>query len=69
MFAVIAALAVEYLSQKKEVREDSIIGIIWSLGMAIGIIFIFLTPGYVPDLNAYFVITSYSIHYTKLYDW
>ncbi len=53
VFAVAAALAVEYLSQKEEVREDSIIGIIWSLGMAIGIIFIFLTPGYVPDLNAY----------------
>ena len=53
IFAVVSALAVEYLSQKKEVREDSVIGIAWSLGMAIGIIFVFITPGYVPDLNAY----------------
>ncbi len=53
IFAVFSALGVEYLSQKKEIREDSVIGITWSLGMAIGIIFIFITPGYAPDLNAY----------------
>ena len=35
------------------VREDSAIAGIWSLGMALGVIFIFLTPGYAPNLSAY----------------
>jgi len=35
------------------VREDSAVGIIWSFGMAIGIIFIFITPGYAPNLMSF----------------
>lgn len=53
VFAVIAALSVEFLSKKQEIRTDSAIGIIWSVGMAIGIIFVYLTPGYVPNLMTY----------------
>jgi zinc transport system permease protein len=53
IFAVLSAMVVEYAAKKNEIKEDSIIGIVWSLGMAIGIIFVFLTPGYVPNLNAY----------------
>ena len=34
-------------------REDSAIAVIWSLGMALGVLFVFLTPGYVPELNAF----------------
>ncbi|HZJ74836.1 MAG TPA: metal ABC transporter permease [Perlabentimonas sp.] len=49
-FAVLAAFGVEALSQKMNVREDSAIGMLWSVGMAIGIFFIFLTPGYSPNL-------------------
>ena len=40
-------------SKKIKISEDTAIGILWSLGMAIGIIFINLTPGYVPDLMSY----------------
>lgn len=53
VFALATALGVEWVSKKKGVREDSAIAATWSLGMAIGIIFIFLTPGYVPGLNSY----------------
>lgn len=53
VFAVLSALGIEFLSKKSNVREDSVIGILWSLGMAIGIIFIFITPGYAPNLMTY----------------
>ncbi len=53
IFAVFSALGIEFLSKKSDVREDSVIGILWSLGMAIGIIFVFITPGYAPNLMTY----------------
>jgi zinc transport system permease protein len=53
LFSVMSALGIEYLSKRTEIREDSVIAILWSLGMAIGIIFIFLTPGYSTNLMSY----------------
>jgi zinc transport system permease protein len=53
VFALAAALATEHLTRKKIIRNDSVIAIMWSLGMALGIIFIYLTPGYAPDLMSY----------------
>jgi zinc transport system permease protein len=52
-FGIISALGVEYLSVRHKIREDSAIGILWAFGMAIGIIFIYLTPGYSPNLMSY----------------
>ncbi len=49
--AIASALGVEWLAQRHRVREDSAIAVVWALGMAIGIIFVFLTPGAVPELN------------------
>ena len=51
--AVLAALTTENLTRRKIMRNDSIIAILWSLGMAIGIIFVYLTPGYAPNLMSY----------------
>lgn len=53
VFSVLAALGIEWVSLKSNVREDSAIGILWSFGMAVGIIFIFITPGYAPNLMSY----------------
>jgi zinc transport system permease protein len=53
VFGILSALGIEYLSVKQRIREDSAIGILWALGMAIGIIFIYLTPGYTPNLMSY----------------
>jgi zinc transport system permease protein len=53
VFGILSALGVEYLSVKQQIREDSAIGILWAFGMAIGIIFIYLTPGYTPNLMSY----------------
>lgn len=51
--AVASGMAVEWMSGRGKVREDSAIAVIWSLGMAAGVIFVFLTPGYVPELNTF----------------
>ncbi len=53
VFALIAALVTENLTRKKLIRNDSLIAVMWSLGMAIGIIFIYLTPGYSPNLMSF----------------
>ena len=53
VFGVLSALGIEYMSKKTDVREDSVIAILWSLGMAVGIIFVFLTPGYSANLMSF----------------
>ena len=53
VFAVASSLGVEWLTTKQRVREDSAISVMWAMGMAIGTLFIFLTPGYVPELNSF----------------
>lgn len=52
-FAVLSAFGVEWVSKSHHVREDSAIAAVWSLGMAVGAIFIVLTPGYAPNLSSY----------------
>lgn len=53
VFSILSALGILFLSESKKLREDSLIGIFWSAGMAIGILFIYLTPGYAPNLMSY----------------
>lgn len=52
-FAVVGSLAVDLMNRRMSVRKDSAIAVIWALGMALGTLFVFLTPGYVPELNAF----------------
>lgn len=52
-FSLLSSLGILFLSENKKLREDSLIGIFWSAGMAIGILFIYLTPGYAPNLMSY----------------
>ena len=44
VFSVLSAFGVEWLSKRKDMREDSAIAVFWTLGMALGIIFTFLSP-------------------------
>lgn len=53
VFAVLSAFGVEWLSKRKDMREDSAIAVFWALGMAVGVMFTFLSPGFAPDLSAY----------------
>lgn len=53
IFATLSAFGVEWLSKRSDMREDSAIAVFWTLGMAIGIMFSFLSPGFAPDMSAY----------------
>ncbi len=53
IFSVLSAFGVEWLSKRKDMREDSAIAVFWTFGMAVGIIFTFLSPGFAPDLSAF----------------
>ena len=53
VFGIISALGIEFFTKRADLREDSAIAMLWSLGMALGVIFIFLTPGYAPNLMSY----------------
>ena len=50
---IISSFGVEWLSKRKDMREDSAIAVFWTFGMAVGIIFSFLAPGFTPDLSAF----------------
>ena len=67
IFAVLAALTTENLTRRKIMRNDSIIAILWSLGMALGIIFIYLTPGYAPNLMSYLFGSIITVSNTDLW--
>ena len=54
LFAILSALGIEWAGSRGRIREDSAIGIIWSVGMAVGALFMSLRPGYTSgDLSAY----------------
>jgi len=67
VFSILSAVGIEYISKKTDVREDSAIGILWSLGMAIGIIFIFITPGYAPNLMMFLFGSILTVTWTDIY--
>jgi zinc transport system permease protein len=66
VFAVLSGLGIEHLTNKGNIRNDSVIGMLWSLGMAIGIIFIYLTPGYAPNLMTYLFGSILTVNSTDL---
>jgi len=51
--ALLAALIIGAASLSARQREDTVISAIWAIGMAVGILFIFKTPGYTEDLMSY----------------
>ncbi len=53
LFALLSAITMGLVTRKTKLTEDTATGILWALGMALGVIFIGLTPGYAPDLMSY----------------
>ena len=51
---IIAALLIGWVSLKYKAQEDTIIGAIWSLGMATGLLFFYKTPQYVDPMSYLF---------------
>ena len=51
--ALVAAAIIAASARRDSEREDTLIAAIWSIGMAIGLLFIGATPGYTEDLMSY----------------
>jgi len=52
-FSLFAAMLMASITLQSKHRADTIIGVVWALGMAFGIILMDLTPGYHVDLMSY----------------
>ncbi len=53
IFSLLSAVTMGLVTRKSKLPEDTATGILWASGMALGVIFIGLTPGYAPDLMTY----------------
>lgn len=53
LFSVLSALGMGVVHLRTKARSDTLIGVMWSIGMATGIIFVSLTPGFKADLMSY----------------
>lgn len=51
--ALAAAVIIGVVSLRAKQREDTVIGALWAVGMAVGVLFIARTPGYNEDLMGY----------------
>lgn len=52
-FSLLSAIGIGLLCKRTRVSEDTAIGLVWTIGMALGILFVNLTPGYAPNLQSY----------------
>ncbi|TGE38128.1 metal ABC transporter permease [Desulfosporosinus fructosivorans] len=67
MFVTCAALVIGYIKRKGGARSDVVIGLFWSLGMALGILFVALMPGYPPDMSSYLFGSILSVTRADIY--
>jgi zinc transport system permease protein len=66
-FSVAVGLLVAFITVSNKKRADTVIGVVWSLGMAIGIIFTDLSPGYNVDLMSYLFGSILAVPTTDIY--
>lgn len=66
-FAVFAACGIGAVNRRRGASADVITAMLWSFGMALGIVFIALMPGYPPDLNSYLFGNILSVTKLDLY--
>ena len=64
--SVLGAIFVSKMRENRLENEDTLIGIIWAFGMALGVLFISLSPGYVPDLMSYLFGNILTVSTTEL---
>jgi len=66
IFTIASALGMGAIIRRTRLPEDTAIGILWAVGMALGILFIFLTPGYAPDLFSYLFGSIITVPFSSL---
>jgi zinc transport system permease protein len=66
-FSLVAALVMAAVSLKVRHRADTVIGVVWAVGMAFGIILVDLTPGYNVDLMSYLFGSILSVPSSELW--
>lgn len=66
IFSVLSALGIGAVNKRVGKDSDIIIAMFWSIGMALGIIFIGLMPSYPPDMNSYLFGNILSVTNTDL---
>ncbi|MGC8711779.1 MAG: metal ABC transporter permease, partial [Leptodesmis sp.] len=66
VFSVAAALGMGMVQRRTQQRADTIIGVMWAIGMAIGIILIDLAEGYKADLMSYLFGSILAVSYQDL---
>lgn len=67
LFSIFAALGIGVIKRKSGESSDVVIGLFWSLGMALGILFIALMPGYPPDITSYLFGNILSVTKADIY--
>jgi len=66
-FSLLSALTMGLVTRKTKLPEDTATGILWALGMALGVIFIGLSAGYAPDLMSYLFGNILTVPVSDLY--
>ena len=67
VFALVLGFIIAMITHKNSARLDSLIGVLWAFGMAVGIIMADLTPGYNVDLMSYLFGAILSVSVEDLY--
>ncbi len=67
LFSIGSALIMGWFSVNRRQRADAVIGVVWALGMALGVILIDLTPGYNVDLMSYLFGSILSVGRTEMW--
>ena len=52
-FSLLAAVIMGFIQRRTRQRADTVIGVLWAIGMAIGVVFVDLSAGYKVDLISY----------------
>ena len=65
-FTLCCALFIAILNRKSTIPNDIFIALFWALGMALGIIFIGLIPGYTPNIESYLFGNILSVSWEDL---
>lgn len=53
LFSLLAAVIMGLIQRRTRQRADTVIGVLWAIGMAVGIVFVDLSEGYKVDLMSY----------------